>query len=129
MVKANELRTGNWVNSTGTLIQGYLCVTGINVEGMGAIFFGSFALSEGHLDGIPLTPEILEKCGFVNNDDPMGDFEEMYENELGDKIDKENGIYKWWHNDRYYTYVELKTLHQLQNLYFALTGEELEVKL
>lgn len=74
------------------------------------------------LHPIPLTPEILEKAGFYHS---------------------ENWQKTWWfnksisinfHNDKLYyndmqRAIELQSVHQLQNLYFALTGEELEINL
>ena len=68
---------------------------------------------------IPLTPEILEKCGFVShaiNYYHLGEFYISYAN---------IGLFEYRHRD---TYVIFKHLHQLQNLYYALTGEELNYK-
>jgi hypothetical protein len=61
---------------------------------------------------IKLTPQILEKCGFEFNG---GYFIIPLKNSLYgiDKIKVGKGIF----------------LHQLQNLYFALTGEELDINL
>ena len=69
---------------------------------------------------ITLTEEILLKCGFVY-DDEFGLFSlhpiTLY---------KQDGIF--WYG-LLFDNIEIKYLHQLQNLYFALTGEELEIKL
>jgi hypothetical protein len=75
---------------------------------------------------IPLTPEILEKCGFyfekhwykrIANLDfficSLGNMDEFYLLQFGSC-----GIMP-----------PCKYLHQLQNLYFALTGEELTVNI
>lgn len=74
---------------------------------------------------IPLTPEILERCGFEYGN---GKFNEwwvsgkftLYNNGYKNKndIEFEESFYK----------VRIKYFHQLQNLYYALTGEELEIK-
>lgn len=63
---------------------------------------------------IPLTPEILEKCGFEKCS--CGGWK--------------HGIHisKYDNGKLYYKTVIIKYLHQLQNLYFALTGEELTFK-
>lgn len=76
----------------------------------------------GSFSGIPLTEEVLLKCGFEKYD--------TYSN---------NGIELNFENNEYFLYDSgetrnisdnpVKYLHQLQNLYFALTGKELEVKL
>ena len=71
-----------------------------------------------YLEPIPLTQELLEKCGF-----------EPFLNML-----VKGGI-GWTEGDSLIQIcegmgaVECTTLHQLQNLYFALTGEELNIKL
>lgn len=76
-------------------------------------------------EGIPLTPEILEKCGFKLNANAVP--------QRWNKPFRESTIYLYiglsgnisftpfaWN----YT-LEVNHLHQLQNLYFALTGTEL----
>jgi len=73
-----------------------------------------------HFNPIPLTPEILEKCGFAFK--PTG--EEVYE-----QIWSIDGFEIWEHDSGFchdFHYGgDVKHLHQLQNLYFALCGEEL----
>jgi hypothetical protein len=84
---------------------------------------------------IPLTPEILEKCGFKTDiylELANDDFALIYRREVKDKkwgdclVFEGNGGYDYpgdiplWH---------IKYLHQLQNLYYALAGEELEIEL
>ena len=76
------------------------------------------------LHGIPLTPEILEKCGFrrhdnyFNHDNFDGFHILRYHDgecviELGDQFHILSAPFSF--------------LHQLQNLYFALTGKELTI--
>lgn len=99
-----ELRIGNWISNSYFPIQ----VTHIALDMYGAC------------EGIPLTPEILEKCGF--------DLREAYSMNWGE--------FKFWTNDKLSLgedfqpllnelKYELKYLHQLQNLIFSLIGEEL----
>lgn len=71
--------------------------------------------TEGMAEGIPLTPEILEKCGFVQTSAAT----------FGNGI---IGIY-FGEGEYFYNHGKGKYLHQLQNLYFALTGEELNCPL
>lgn len=121
MIEANELRIGNWVN--------------IKVEGKDGTFDGNYQIEEIRKDvilfnngihaayrmlyPIPLTEERLLKCGF-----------ERYS---GVKMRKEgfgfigqiSGLFFYWSKRE----LEISSLHQLQNLYFALVGKELEVKL
>ena len=96
---------------------------------------------------IPLTPEVLEKCGFEKVSLDNGgqnldcDFEKSYitmpfsRKRLILSFD-DNGpgqINTYWVEDVGMGDVSLtfdiQSLHQLQNLYFALFSEELQVKL
>lgn len=84
------------------------------------------------LSPIPLTPEILEKCGFKKN----GTFDKQFNNGNQIEIDLSDE-YKgevWLGGSDSCTngmgfVANCQYLHQLQNLYFALTGEELTVNL
>ena len=116
MIQANELRIGNWVyeNSKPKKVHS---VSNINAKNYSKI------------SPIPLTPEILEKCGFFkfNNAWVLKSFIET------DYLKWHFSI--WNQHDGIYTYnsaefcPELTSVHQLQNLYFALTGEELKINL
>ena len=72
---------------------------------------------------IPLTEEILLKCGFII--DSINNFEKY-----PFTIQKSNHYvtdFLFYKNGD--SGVVIKYLHQLQNLYFALTGKELEINL
>jgi hypothetical protein len=79
---------------------------------------------------IPLTPEILEKAGFVLNKDIY-----RWHNRGITICNNEDDTGFYWdlsNNNGYKLLTEWKDishLHQLQNLYFALTGEELQINL
>lgn len=120
MIQANELRIGNWYDHNGS----YRQVTPNTIE---EVWEGERI----YVNPIPLTPEILEKCGF----EPTTDMPNEYFIRLSNGIDKLivcNGkvtvvifgsrILTSWYN-------HVNSLHQLQNLYFALTGKELNVQL
>lgn len=108
-MKAEELRIGNYII--------------YQKEHIIKCDIKDIELSEIDREPIPLTEEILLKCGF-----------EFFDNE---RIF--NGfVIEDFHNGNYYfTSGEgiklhekhIEYLHQLQNLYFSLTGEELNVKL
>lgn len=78
---------------------------------------------------IELTEEILLKCGFelkgiifrINNG---------FSNQFDINYSLSRDMF-YYDSSKYgiYTEVEIKYLHQLQNLYFALTNEELNVQL
>jgi hypothetical protein len=78
---------------------------------------------------IPLTEEWLVKCGFVdvNNGYRATGSEVVYEKKdsEGLKVELWEGSNGW--TIPYYPNV-FTSVHQLQNLYFALTGEELKTK-
>jgi hypothetical protein len=69
------------------------------------------------IQSIPLTEEWLVKCGLTKNNGYPYKF-------LNGFIKIRNGVYfyKYYHLD-----IELKYVHQLQNLYFSLTQTELTV--
>jgi hypothetical protein len=75
------------------------------------------------LQPTPLTPELLEKCGFekrnnVYSNGNMG-FEVVSLKSGGEMYLVPNALYC----------IDIKYLHQLQNLYFTLTGKELDITL
>lgn len=112
-MKANELRIGNWVKGiTGNPIK----LTGADI----------FVLEQGDDNGlcepIPLTPEVLEKCGFEKS---LGVYVINKACIFG-SLSKINIYIEDYDADYEFTCPE--HLHQLQNLYFALTGEELQYK-
>lgn len=125
MINAKELRIGNWVTYHGeTDMPCQLDAQDI------------FNIATGYMDNdkihspIPLTPEILEKCGFTVASDK----------EYGGWITPFYGIFKdnafrirvnacgefYYSPDKYANPIYLRFLHHLQNWFFALTGEELE---
>ncbi len=81
---------------------------------------------------IPLTPEILEKAGFVKDDFWWGDGIEYYklhpfDVRFGNETDKnENELDTFFFGQEEMPVVYL---HQLQNLYFAIVGKELTISL
>lgn len=127
MIQSNELRIGNMLHFPFTNEK--VEVLGINahVENFKIINSISFKKESNLycekisvLKPIPLTEEWLFKLGFEGS--------EIFKNSYilnSVEIYIQDGLY-WYDfgNDR----VEVKTIHQLQNLYFALTNEELTIK-
>lgn len=120
-MKANELRIGNII-----LVHGQLRVISevSNVEAVlceGAIHAN---LDKGYAEPIPLTEEWLVKFGFKNGFLKVG---EQYIN-----IELNYDSYSLMGADSCTSGQSFsgscKYVHQLQNLYFALTGEELILK-
>lgn len=125
MIRPEELRIGNWVYNPA--IRANMQVYPMMIPQLHRI------VSEGgqpNIEPIPLTPEILEKCGFssVKQIDDTGLTQyrrkSIYFETFNSKI-KWSGIAVGDEG----VMIDLNHLHQLQNLFYALTGEELEVML
>lgn len=125
-MKANELRIGNWIIEKETQEVGQVntVILGIIDEGLTHTY-----------EPIPLTEEWLLKFGFekASKDYVRYDLkatEDVYILYADDyscglfnsKESEENelGVIPNWET--------IKHVHQLQNLYFALTGQELQIK-
>ena len=154
MIKANELRIGNHVwfedddlcMTTEGVVE-YIKTDGVYTGGdrvgekiymVGLIGRNGKQFLEHIIDlhPIPLTPEILEKAGFEKR---------TYSNDFfivcGKESKKTNGLFIEISIDDNYScsigqlknfshqFGEYKSLHQLQNLYHSLTGQELEIDL
>lgn len=117
MINPKELRIGNKV-----FLQNEV-VTIAELEKAGATFEeNGFVAVYDYLTPIPLNPEWLQRMSF----DQSGEAFELGDLPIDFKIEKE-GDYLYW-NQSELPDVQIKNVHQLQNLYFALTGEELTIK-
>lgn len=129
MIPVNELRIGNWFRDA---FVGNAQVTAADLTEWEAI----------SASPIPLTPEILEKCGFeLELRGKVNDFDGV------DKVYFKSGVDIYDNSEEqgepmflYATYTrypgrgfksgtQVKSLHHLQNIFHALTGTELEIKL
>ena len=121
MILAVDLRIGNLITVSGVIYE----ITGISAKKISCKDYkGSFTLEEA--DPIPLTAELLEKAGF----------RELRKSSWFDKVPNEGFSYKL-HSNRVMifhpgentlshslnTYIAF--FHQLQNLYYCLTGREI----
>ena len=117
-MKIQELRIGNWFQDKFTSDRFQVILISDEV-----IVFDYETEKEWQAEPIPLTEEILLKCGFYQENGVMSYATQDYSSV---KITYET-LAKYY---RLYPYTyRIDYLHQLQNLYFDLTGEELEVKL
>jgi len=132
MIKANELRIGNIISKHFEDGDGSIeVVTTRTIFDCQVNPTGKFSYS-----GILLTPEILEKCGFKKRRDEEYLFSIDLDKHISIVVNKDN-FFPMLLQDAEFSGGELNVyscnlinyLHQLQNLYFALTGEELELKL
>lgn len=111
-MKAKELMLGNLL-TLGEVesIQGkWVTFENKSIKGL--------LITEDELQPIPLTEEWLVKFGF----------EVSYSMEIRCYCVKGIEAIRFNLNSFYYNTHEIKHVHQLQNLYFALTDEELEIK-
>jgi hypothetical protein len=133
-MKANELRIGNIVNISEDWYRRnphlsktpkQIIVDSINYDGLigTSIYFANGYEIEDDLEPIPLTEERLLKFGFDLIKSGCESPSDWYfrHNNLTGSID--NLTWKYTHQHG----LKLKYVHQLQNLYFALTGEELKL--
>ncbi len=127
-MKANDLRKGNIVYNGyegGNEILSAFQISQIEVMNNG----GNVADYYRSLEYIPLTEEWLFKLGFEVSDDYGGSWLSPT-GSYGSTIRILRAVniktFLWQYSD--YNNVKIKYVHQLQNLYFALTGEELIIK-
>lgn len=139
MIKANELRRGNYVlDYDGKVIEVEVideCAINESWDGpidpKGETYRLCRGISLDDIDPIPLTPEWLERCMFDYRED-----DKVWAIQVGNtcylEFDEQImcGVTPetWRDQCPIYIWADVKYLHQLQNLYFALTGEELEIK-
>lgn len=145
MIEVNQLRIGNWVKSQlGELMQ----VKQLGIVGNPDYIFaqGPEGFGMNGFDPIPLTAEILEAVGAkYGKTDGISSFEEGESNAEGVTHYWDIGIKRTalieshticlvkWGEQEYFTFQlergfyrqKIKFLHQLQNLYFFLSGTEL----
>ena len=128
MIQPQELRIGNLLDVDGNIIKvGRIDENLIswNVAKDTAKFkiWNPFLpISDKRISPIPLTEEILLKFGYIGNEPVFSEKSTIFT----------LGIHKIWKPfniflDEYYRF-EIKYVHQLQNLFFSLCGEELKFK-
>lgn len=125
-MKATEVRIGNWVYNEK---RHFMKVSSISHDS-GIMCIAH--IPENNCFPIPLSRDIVQKCGFGE----VGMYENVYhkdnfrihfdknckkENEETDSV-----LFIIYNEDDSTFSKEVSSLHQLQNLYFALSGGELE---
>jgi hypothetical protein len=117
-MKATELRIGNWVRLNVRPIEKYQ-VTQILEKGVNC---GDVGFLYDVAEPIPLTEEWLERFGIMQNtwfED--GSYMIKEDRGFGWEMYVRNAV-----KTKRISFAYFKHVHQLQNLYFALTGEELQ---
>lgn len=116
-MKENELRIGNYYNQYGY----YTKVSWFTLKEL-----EDAPTSQLWCKPIPLTEDILLKCGFVKvNRIDFGELKPCYAIFSLAVMIRHNSFFIDWIGGN----TEIKYLDQLQNLYFSFTNKELEINL
>jgi len=138
MIQANELRIGNMVYesfSFNPTLEDLEIVTIHKIDSLNGIY-SDIHDNLGDFDSlypIPLTPEIIQMCGFKLDEHYKTYFVTDEQNNdwsiVVNSFEESKGyLFQNSKSDAScYSVAYVKYLHQLQNLYFALTGEELQL--
>lgn len=125
MLDSREIRAGNWV----------LKITGRDTNTQSFFEYKTIALDEYYYTfakvcfPIAITPVILGKCGFKH------EFGDWYINKEAEGIDdglpflRYKGKDKSWYLENVRLWAQPAHLHQLQNLYYALSNRELNIQM
>lgn len=126
MVAKNELRIRNWINPIDTDVALEVCGLPDSTTIVCKHYPTKKWFSPNEIKGVPLTADILLACGFEEKEKNFfiyGDYTMLQD--MGgwhfDYLDADS------RGQRSIAYPEY--LHQLQNLYFALTVKELEINI
>ena len=131
-MKKNELRIGNYVKD---MDYDYVTIAGIHPESTNELTVCINDCDVGDrlfkdVEGIPLTEEWLIKFGFKQGNSMNFYWNKLIRDNINISIDPDDG--EVWVCDIFdnesIILTEIKYVHQLQNLYFALTGKELTIK-
>ena len=134
MIDARELRIGNYIQSKPLSIprlqishNGVMTVTGYGISVIESDTNGTMGF-----ETIPLTEEWLLKFGFEKEIDCGSEYWTI---QIGNNLhltisleDNTAGIDLNWKSQGSLIWMMVKHIHTLQNVYYSLTGEELEVK-
>lgn len=135
VVDVKQLRLGNWLQSfiimddgTGHISKRCVMPFQADLKTM-EILSDSQGRHFATMEPISLSPELLEKAGFTYEGERDGQpTYTKWEDVSCFRITKGAGIRNYYYIPCYPT-VQVRNLHQLQNLYFALMEQELEISL
>lgn len=128
VMNSNELRIWNYVYDVNEKVSRVEQISSYNICDLTTISSKRGILHTSDIYPIPLTEEWLLKFGFVLKMDNYNWNAAIGKNAIWDfklalRFSDEIG---WFYNSKA---TPIKYVHQLQNLYFALNAEELEIKL
>lgn len=131
MIAAQELRIGNWLKYNDLPIT----VSGISSTNFTCTYKGLLYMNMEDCQSIELSPEILDKCGFENLKIEMSGCQVWNIPNTHWRIAmsyRDEICFKLWHKQvspPTWLLSEFLYLHQLQNLYYCLVGQELQINL
>lgn len=146
MIQTNELRLGNWVMFEGRYFQIHSIAE--TYPTLNTPEFGIGVVDWNNIEGVPITPDILLKAGFVGG---VGCYDYGYtfvRDRSGDKYKAVLGMI-CWSDGTIEAYIknyqikgehfkikgssaflaECQHVHTLQNIFHSLTGTELNITL
>jgi hypothetical protein len=127
-MKTNELRIGNLINALYDDDEGFPIWETVEIHGLDSVGFSEHDIwcnGESHsefyadFEPIRLTEEWLLKFGFIKKNKSF---------HKKDKLDIWHTVIEMRKHCYYYKGFRMMNVHNFQNLYFALTGNELEIK-
>lgn len=129
MIKPEELRIGSCILIQDRKKEGIPCITTRVTQ-----ILHNEVKTEYHkytdsclcINPIPITEDVLLKCGFVKSDSETAVYFN-YGPSLLISFPKDDNNFLVSYNGAFYHHV--KNVHQLQNIYFALTDKELNIQL
>lgn len=128
MINDTQIRLGNYIRLVYS--DGHTDKK-VDYSTFTSLYMGVYKNNKIDVVGVPLTPELLVKCGFsIVKTRLLWKTELKYSNgriTFNSDLSETSICYKFLNQGVYCTPV--KYLHQLQNLYLALTGKELTLTL
>ena len=119
MIDKKDLRINNYVLYDNRPFQIYSISD--EYPSLKTIEFGFGVVEWKDIKPIPITEELLVKCGFISNS-----YQDRYENEaIHVECDKTKGVTYLWIERM----PHIKSLHQLQNIFYCLCNQELTIEI
>ncbi len=133
MIPENEIRIGNWFHHLPIWTSrqpDYAPMKEFDFQWEAGDWYqkGESCMTDDAIEPIKLTDEWIQKFGF-NYKDGAAEYGEERKNGVNLYIhDEDPGYFHFRMGNFEGQPTEIKWVHQLQNLYFSLTGEELIIK-